>query len=105
VAYTFKLVRPLFNIKLNQNSFGQLNKIVSAKITINEYDLLQMIAKDYFSKFQVIKQPTITEIVRYLIRSCINANFPSKRTQVQGTTNSHAPRPSYDDFVRQLQFQ
>ena len=73
---------------MNPYSPGGLTKVVSAKITNNEYSLLQTIAKDYFSRYHVIKHPTITEIVRYLIRSCINANFPPRQTQVQGTTNS-----------------
>jgi len=88
---------------LNQYPPSRLTKVVSAKISVNDYGLLKTIANEYFTKYRVIKQPSITEIVRYLIKYCINANFPPKQAQIRGTTDSHANSyPSYEDFIRQL---
>jgi hypothetical protein len=61
---------------LNQVTGGKLSKVISAKITNEEYGLLATIAKDCYFKYRVINQPTITAILRYLVRNCIKTRFP-----------------------------
>jgi hypothetical protein len=87
---------------LNQYPQDKFTKVVS-KITNNDYSLLQTIAKQYHYKYHEIRQPIISEILRYLIRGCINANFPQpEQRQIQAPPIANNQFPSYEDLLGQL---
>ena len=96
---------------MNQVSIGKLSKVISAKITNEDYELLTTIANECCFKYRVINQPSITEIVRCLVRNCIKTRFPhydqiqyNRLNQGPIMTNktNTTPSPSLSDFYRQL---
>ncbi len=108
---------------MNQYPSEKLSRVVSLKISSKEYELLREVAKECCSKYRVTNEPTITAILRYLVRNCIKTRFPqssqkqnttddtpiSRRTSYTdipgpptGNTTSVRRRTSYADLVRQL---
>jgi hypothetical protein len=93
---------------MNRYSTEKLNRVISAKITEVEHNQLQSIAMEYH-KCNIIEKPSVTEILRYVVRQCINVNFPNYNqgfnnpfTLPKTGNNSQTYMPSYYDFLRQI---
>ena len=64
-------------------SLEKLSRVKSLEISSNEYELLREAAKECRFKYMV---PSITEILRYLVKNSIKTRFP-QYSQTQKTTD------------------
>ena len=58
--------------KQNQENNGKLKRVVSAKLSIEAYNSLQQVS-DIAFQFGSIKEPTKSELVRFLITLLLSA--------------------------------
>jgi hypothetical protein len=54
----------------------KLSKVVSTKLTIEDYELCQMIARDYYIK-GIIRTPSISELTRLALELIFSTRRPS----------------------------
>ncbi len=86
---------------MKRSGDNKLSKVVSTKVSIEEYKLCQEIARDCYIK-KNIRTPSISELTRLALkeiirryRSNIAANKPVNQEKIQKTQERALKRPQY----------
>src|SRR2546421_11856083 len=55
----------------------RLSKVVSTKLTDNDYELCQRIARDYYIKGNILRTPSVSELARLALELIFSTRRPS----------------------------
>ena len=77
-----------------KKSTENLAKVISSNISIEDFDVLQKYTKIYYNQ-NMLKQPTISHLVRYILNKWANQNRIYEEQNRKKPTNLYRPGLTY----------